>query len=163
DVRRASGRRGAILFRNDSLWSAHNDGCRVPFFRPGQGAVAAPPFHSAGPCVVRGGVRRPPRPPLAARPARPVTFRARAGRRDRMSGGHPAAGEPFYFATTRCGAHTMMDVVCHFFDPDKAPLLRRHFIPLARALSAEGYAVHLDRHWLHGPHVLLRFAPGPGV
>lgn len=57
----------------------------------------------------------------------------------------------------------MMDVVCHFFDPDKAPLLRRHFIPLARALSAEGYAVHLDRHWLHGPHVLLRFAPGPGV
>src|SRR5690606_33285613 len=81
----------------------------------------------------------------------------------RMSGGHPAAGEPFYFATTRCGAHTMMDVVCHFFDPDKAPLLRRHFIPLARALSAEGYAVHLDRHWLHGPHVLLRFAPGPGV
>ncbi|MGW0479062.1 hypothetical protein [Nonomuraea sp. NPDC003214] len=57
----------------------------------------------------------------------------------------------------------MIDVVCHYFDPEKAPLLRRHFIPLARSLSAEGFAVHLDRHWLHGPHVLLRFEPGPGA
>ncbi|WP_067140220.1 lantibiotic dehydratase C-terminal domain-containing protein [Microtetraspora malaysiensis] len=57
----------------------------------------------------------------------------------------------------------MMDVVCHYFDPDKAPLVRRHFIPLARSLAGEGFAVHLDRHWLHGPHVLLRFEPGAGV
>ncbi|MGI5489619.1 hypothetical protein [Microtetraspora malaysiensis] len=57
----------------------------------------------------------------------------------------------------------MMDVVCHYFDPGKAPLVRRHFIPLARSLAGEGFAVHLDRHWLHGPHVLLRFEPGAGV
>ncbi|MEU4573193.1 hypothetical protein [Nonomuraea sp. NPDC023979] len=57
----------------------------------------------------------------------------------------------------------MIDVVCHYFDPEKAPLLRRHFIPLARSLSAGGFAVHLDRHWLNGPHVLLRFEPGAGA
>ncbi|MEU6795742.1 hypothetical protein ABZ907_28970 [Nonomuraea wenchangensis] len=52
----------------------------------------------------------------------------------------------------------MIDVVCHYYEDFKAPLLRQFLIPLARSFPG---SVHLDRHWLRGPHVLLRFH-GPG-
>ncbi|PSL47137.1 lantibiotic biosynthesis dehydratase-like protein [Saccharothrix carnea] len=50
----------------------------------------------------------------------------------------------------------MTDVVCYYYDPVKIPLLRDAVLPAlaeARAAGAEG---HLERHWLHGPHVRVR-------
>lgn len=44
----------------------------------------------------------------------------------------------------------MTDVVCYYRDPVKAPLLREAVLP---ALTATG---HVERHWLHGPHLRIR-------
>ncbi|MBW4717787.1 lantibiotic dehydratase C-terminal domain-containing protein [Saccharothrix obliqua] len=49
----------------------------------------------------------------------------------------------------------MTDVVCYYHDPVKAPLLRDAVLP---ALAASGAAGHVERHWLHGPHVRVRLA-----
>jgi hypothetical protein len=49
-----------------------------------------------------------------------------------------------------------MDVICYYRQPVKAPLLRDAVLPLARELRAVGLAVHVERHWLHGPHLRLR-------
>ncbi|MFI6096110.1 hypothetical protein ACIA8G_11180 [Lentzea sp. NPDC051213] len=58
----------------------------------------------------------------------------------------------------------MTDVVCYYHDPIKAPLLRDGVLPaLAAAESAFPDTVgHVERHWLHGPHVRVRLL-GPSA
>lgn len=58
----------------------------------------------------------------------------------------------------------MTDVVCYYHDPIKAPLLRDGVLPaLAAATSAFPDTVgHVERHWLHGPHVRVRLS-GPSA
>lgn len=48
-----------------------------------------------------------------------------------------------------------MDVICHYHHPAKTPLLREAILPIAAELADAGLRVHLERHWLHGPHVRL--------
>jgi hypothetical protein len=51
----------------------------------------------------------------------------------------------------------MTDVAVYYHDPVKAPLLRDAVLPaLAAATRVAGVTGHLERHWLHGPHVRLR-------
>jgi hypothetical protein len=45
------------------------------------------------------------------------------------------------------------DVVCYFYDPIKAPLLREAVLPALRHCAV---AHHLERHWLSGPHLRIR-------
>ncbi|MCY0959261.1 lantibiotic dehydratase C-terminal domain-containing protein [Streptomyces sp. H27-H5] len=52
------------------------------------------------------------------------------------------------------------DVVVYHHHPVKAPLLREVVLPLAEAFAADGGAAHVERHWLHGPHLRLRLV-GP--
>ncbi|MEU8434861.1 lantibiotic dehydratase C-terminal domain-containing protein [Streptomyces sp. NPDC029216] len=49
-----------------------------------------------------------------------------------------------------------LDVVAYHHHPDKAPLLRGALLPLAESAAAQGLAAHVERHWLHGPHLRLR-------
>ncbi|WP_405525797.1 hypothetical protein OG592_40520 [Streptomyces avidinii] len=57
-----------------------------------------------------------------------------------------------------------LDVVAYYHHPVKAPLLREVMLPLAASVSASasadgtdgGIAAHVERHWLHGPHLRLR-------
>ncbi|WP_203924433.1 lantibiotic dehydratase C-terminal domain-containing protein [Rugosimonospora africana] len=49
------------------------------------------------------------------------------------------------------------DVVVYYYDPIKAPLLRDAVLPALRHLQP-GIEAHLERGWLHGPHVRLRLA-----
>jgi hypothetical protein len=49
------------------------------------------------------------------------------------------------------------DVVCYYYEPVKAPLLRDGVLPALRDVAA-GTAAHLERGWLHGPHVRVRLA-----
>ncbi|MFD9698806.1 hypothetical protein [Lentzea sp. NPDC059081] len=56
----------------------------------------------------------------------------------------------------------MTDVVCTYHDPIKAPLLRDGVLPALAAVTASfpDVAGHVERHWLHGPHVRVRlFGP----
>lgn len=48
------------------------------------------------------------------------------------------------------------DVVCYHHEELKAPLLRAAILPAADRARAAGLAAHVERHWLHGPHVRLR-------
>ncbi|SDY97501.1 Lantibiotic biosynthesis dehydratase C-term [Amycolatopsis xylanica] len=48
-----------------------------------------------------------------------------------------------------------MDVICHYHHPVKAPLLREAILPIAEELAGAGLGVHLERHWLHGPHIRI--------
>lgn len=48
------------------------------------------------------------------------------------------------------------DVVAYYHQPVKAPLLREALLPLATSCAAQGLAAHVERHWLHGPHLRLR-------
>jgi hypothetical protein len=52
----------------------------------------------------------------------------------------------------------MTDVVCYYHDPVKAPLLRQAVLPAVAAARAAAPDVraHLERHWLHGPHLRIR-------
>ena len=52
----------------------------------------------------------------------------------------------------------MTDVVCYYHDPVKAPLLRDAVLPALDAAQAAFPEVekHLERHWLHGPHIRAR-------
>ncbi|MFJ6793466.1 lantibiotic dehydratase C-terminal domain-containing protein [Streptomyces sp. NPDC091268] len=54
------------------------------------------------------------------------------------------------------------DVVAYYHHPVKAPLLREVLLPLAAFRAAEGLAAHVERHWLHGPHLRLRLQ-GPAA
>ncbi|SER15472.1 Lantibiotic biosynthesis dehydratase C-term [Lentzea xinjiangensis] len=56
----------------------------------------------------------------------------------------------------------MTDVVCYYHDPIKAPLLRDGVLPALAAVSSSfpDVAGHVERHWLHGPHLRVRlFGP----
>jgi hypothetical protein len=50
------------------------------------------------------------------------------------------------------------DVVCYYHDPIKAPLLREAVLPALAAAERSYPEVrgHVERHWLHGPHVRIR-------
>ncbi|MFI8392274.1 lantibiotic dehydratase C-terminal domain-containing protein [Streptomyces sp. NPDC085540] len=52
--------------------------------------------------------------------------------------------------------HSALDVVAYYHHPVKAPLLREVMLPLAATATADGTAAHVERHWLHGPHLRLR-------
>ncbi|MER7465321.1 lantibiotic dehydratase C-terminal domain-containing protein [Streptomyces sp. NPDC097981] len=60
-------------------------------------------------------------------------------------------------------AATALDVVVHHYEPVKAPLLREAVLPLARRAAADGLTAHVERHWLHGPHLRLRLRGHPGA
>jgi hypothetical protein len=49
-----------------------------------------------------------------------------------------------------------MDVICYYYQPTKVPLLREAVLPVARDLAGAGMSVHVERHWLYGPHLRLR-------
>ncbi|MEU9029471.1 lantibiotic dehydratase C-terminal domain-containing protein [Streptomyces sp. NPDC048383] len=53
------------------------------------------------------------------------------------------------------------DVVASYHHPVKAPLLREVLLPLARSATASGLDAHVERHWLHGPHLRLRLQGPP--
>lgn len=46
-------------------------------------------------------------------------------------------------------------VACRYYEPVKAPFIHRVVVPAAQAATAAGVAAHLERHWLHGPHVAV--------
>ncbi|KOX20090.1 hypothetical protein ADK67_31645 [Saccharothrix sp. NRRL B-16348] len=50
----------------------------------------------------------------------------------------------------------MTDVVCYYHDPVKAPLLRDAVLPALAEAEAAGARGHVERHWLHGPHLRVR-------
>jgi hypothetical protein len=50
----------------------------------------------------------------------------------------------------------MIDVICYYHDPVKAPLLRHAVLPALAAATRHGATGHLERHWLHGPHIRIR-------
>ncbi|GHF55213.1 hypothetical protein GCM10010218_40790 [Streptomyces mashuensis] len=54
-----------------------------------------------------------------------------------------------------------LDVVAYYHQPVKAALLREAVLPLAATWAARGFTPHVERHWLHGPHLRLRLQ-GPG-
>lgn len=51
------------------------------------------------------------------------------------------------------------DVVCFYYEPVKAPLLREAVLPALHE-AATTTAAHLERGWLHGPHVRIRLSGG---
>lgn len=52
--------------------------------------------------------------------------------------------------------HNALDVVAYYHHPVKAPLLREVMLPLAATATTDGTTAHVERHWLHGPHLRLR-------
>ncbi|UQX00036.1 lantibiotic dehydratase C-terminal domain-containing protein [Streptomyces sp. RerS4] len=52
--------------------------------------------------------------------------------------------------------NSAVDVVAYYHHPVKAPLLREVLLPLAASHTTDGLAAHVERHWLHGPHLRLR-------
>ncbi|GAB2962845.1 hypothetical protein [Saccharothrix stipae] len=50
----------------------------------------------------------------------------------------------------------MTDVVCYYHNPVKAPLLRDAVLPALAEAEGAGATGHVERHWLHGPHVRVR-------
>ncbi|MFF5703279.1 hypothetical protein ACFY7H_12350 [Streptomyces sp. NPDC012794] len=55
-----------------------------------------------------------------------------------------------------------LDVVAYHHHPVKAPLLREALLPLAASCARQGLSAHVERHWLHGPHLRLCLR-GPAV
>jgi hypothetical protein len=55
-----------------------------------------------------------------------------------------------------------VDVVCHHDRPDSALLLDAA-LPAARLAAGTGVLAHVERHWLHGPHVRVRLHGPPRV
>ncbi|MFF5209780.1 hypothetical protein [Streptosporangium sp. NPDC000396] len=51
-----------------------------------------------------------------------------------------------------------VDVVCYHYEPVKAPLLLAAGIPAAREAAELGVDAHIERHWLHGPHIRVRLS-----
>ncbi|MEV0415227.1 lantibiotic dehydratase C-terminal domain-containing protein [Streptomyces sp. NPDC050448] len=66
-------------------------------------------------------------------------------------------------SATGSATATALDVVVYHYEPVKAPLLREAVLPLARRAAADGLTAHVERHWLHGPHVRLRLRGLPGA
>lgn len=57
-----------------------------------------------------------------------------------------------------------VDVTCYYYTPVKVPLLRGAVLPALRAACTGPVRGHLERHWLHGPHVRVRlYGPAPAV
>ncbi|MQS16834.1 hypothetical protein F7Q99_32765 [Streptomyces kaniharaensis] len=56
---------------------------------------------------------------------------------------------------------TARDVAVYYYHPAKARLLREAVLPLADRAAADGLTVHVDRHWLYGPHVRIRLTGAP--
>ncbi|WP_027344871.1 lantibiotic dehydratase C-terminal domain-containing protein [Hamadaea tsunoensis] len=55
-----------------------------------------------------------------------------------------------------------LDVISHYYDPVKAPYLRAAVLPAIR--SVENVQTHVERHWLHGPHLRIGLrGPKPAV
>jgi hypothetical protein len=56
----------------------------------------------------------------------------------------------------------MTDVVCYYHDPVKLPLLVGAVLPVLAELADRhpSVAAHVERHWLHGPHLRVRLT-GP--
>lgn len=55
-----------------------------------------------------------------------------------------------------------IDVTCYYYAPEKAPLLRGVVFGALREACAGPVRGHLERHWLHGPHVRVRLY-GPAL
>ncbi|MFY1695233.1 lantibiotic dehydratase C-terminal domain-containing protein [Solwaraspora sp. WMMA2101] len=51
-----------------------------------------------------------------------------------------------------------LDIVTYYHSPTKLPLLRAAVLPAAGWAAGQGLAVHLERHWRHGPHLRIRLA-----
>lgn len=51
---------------------------------------------------------------------------------------------------------TTFDVACYYYTAEKVPLLHDAVLPATRRAQDAGLAVHLERGWLHGPHVRIR-------
>lgn len=49
-----------------------------------------------------------------------------------------------------------IDVACYYYTAEKVPLLYDAVLPAARQAQLLGLDVHLERHWLHGPHLRIR-------
>ncbi|MGW2520669.1 lantibiotic dehydratase C-terminal domain-containing protein [Streptomyces sp. NPDC001617] len=49
-----------------------------------------------------------------------------------------------------------VDVACYYHTAEKVPLLYDAVLPAARQAQMAGLDVHLERHWLHGPHLRIR-------
>jgi hypothetical protein len=50
----------------------------------------------------------------------------------------------------------MIDIICYYHDPVKAPLIRHAVLPALAAATRLGAVGHIERHWLNGPHVRIR-------
>lgn len=74
----------------------------------------------------------------------------------------PATG-PDTARPTATATSTALDVVVYHYEPVKAPLLREAVLPLARRAAADGLTTHVERHWLHGPHLRLRLRGPAGA
>ncbi|MFG2620811.1 lantibiotic dehydratase C-terminal domain-containing protein [Streptomyces sp. NPDC048507] len=61
------------------------------------------------------------------------------------------------------GRSGALDVVAYHHHPVKAPLLHEVMLPLAASCAADGLAAHVERHWLHGPHLRLRLQGRPDL
>ncbi|MER7488782.1 lantibiotic dehydratase C-terminal domain-containing protein [Streptomyces sp. NPDC126497] len=59
------------------------------------------------------------------------------------------------------GTDEVLDVVAYYHQPVKARLLREAVLPLTAECRDRGLAAHVERHWLHGPHVRLRLRGAP--
>ncbi|MEW2380042.1 hypothetical protein AB0883_28600 [Micromonospora sp. NPDC047812] len=56
------------------------------------------------------------------------------------------------------------DVVCYYHEPEKVPLLYHAVLPAVARLSGPQLRLHVERHWLHGPHLRIRVTgPEPTV
>jgi hypothetical protein len=54
-----------------------------------------------------------------------------------------------------------VDVACYYYTAEKVPLLHDAVLPAARRAQLLGLDVHLERHWLHGPHLRIRMTGQP--
>ncbi|MCB5181940.1 lantibiotic dehydratase C-terminal domain-containing protein [Streptomyces antimicrobicus] len=73
----------------------------------------------------------------------------------------PAEAEPPAEAEARAADARARDVVAYYHHPTKGPLLREALLPLADRITAAGLTAHIERHWLHGPHLRLRIQGPP--
>lgn len=55
-----------------------------------------------------------------------------------------------------------VDVVCYYHEPVKVPLLHDAVLPAVRRVSRPELRLHVERHWLHGPHLRIRVS-GPDL
>ena len=53
-------------------------------------------------------------------------------------------------------------VVCYYYEPVKAPLLRACVVPALRAVPP-GVLAHVERGWLYGPHVRIALDGEPAT